>query len=115
MAHKERSDLGEPLDRSNSGRGMSTSARTEGPTAAEFVASLSREHIDNMTWALENADELTKYEGRWVVIAGQRIFCSGHSLEDVEQQALRAGLDRRDILVEYVYPFDITLSCPARR
>jgi len=114
MAGKAQAQVEGPLQGGEVSQLAPARTRRKGPTAAEFVASLSREHIENMRWALLNADELSDYEGRWVVIASQRVYCAGDSLEEVEQQARRAGLDKRDILIEYVYPFDVTLVVVAR-
>jgi hypothetical protein len=109
MANRERGHVQEPSREADSIQERSAPTRAKGPTAAEVAASVTRELMENMRWEEKNAQELAKYEGRWVVIAGQRVYCSGDSLEEVEEQALRGGLDKRDILVDYVHPFDITL------
>lgn len=109
MADRGHSHIAESPARAEPGRTSSAATRAEGPTAAEFVASLSREHIRNLLWLQQHEDELAKHEGQWVVIAKQSFYCTGKTQEDVEAQAIRDGLRVGDFIVEYVFPFDVTL------
>ncbi|MBM4035284.1 MAG: hypothetical protein FJ291_26365 [Planctomycetes bacterium] len=108
MGNRERGQLEEPSRGGDSGQERSAPPRAKGPTAAQVAASVTPELIENMRWGLANAQEIARHEGRWIVIARQRVYCSGDSLEEVEEQTLRGGLDKRDILVDCVCPFDMT-------
>ncbi|MBM4041500.1 MAG: hypothetical protein FJ290_23610 [Planctomycetes bacterium] len=109
MANREHARAVEPAPDVEPRHRASAPVHPRGPSAAEFVASLSREHVRNLQWLLEHEDELAKYEGQWVLVAEQRIYCTGRTQEEVEERALQDGLKSGDFLLEYVFPFDISL------
>lgn len=78
-------------------------ARKEQPMPTkEFVSRLSPEYIKNMQWLMQNPNELAGYEGQFVVIANQQIYCSGESREAVEKIISEDNIPRKDIVIERI-------------
>ncbi len=76
------------------------------PPAREFVARISKSHVRNMVWLLENARALGEYVGKWVVVADQQVRFGGRSEEEVIAKAEAAGLPKQDIAVHFVEDSD---------
>lgn len=77
-------------------------------SAQEFVSRLSPELLKNMQWSMEHWGEFGRYEGQFIGIVNQQVYCSGNTREDVKKRIVEDGFSLKDVIIDYVDDFSAT-------